>query len=181
MNETTENTATMASVGADGWLQRSRVHELAMQAALENIPGAALIVTATGTVERSNARARALMACDREGIVRSLLDSLRHPEPSSEFEVSPIFTYGNVAHYLAVQRAPRGPDCDRLAMAIHRWRFSPREARVLGHLVHGESNRQIASRLGCAERTVELHVTHILQRLDVENRTAAIAKFWTQP
>jgi DNA-binding NarL/FixJ family response regulator len=164
-----------------GWFARSRLQELAVEAALENIPKAALIVTATGAVERSNARARALIDSDREQVLQSLRQSLNSPGPSAEFEISPLFTYGNVAHYLAVQRSQGAAVCDRLALSVHRWRLTAQEARVFGHLVNGDSNRQIAAKLSCAERTVELHVTHILQRLDVENRSAAIAKFWTQP
>lgn len=165
----------------DGWFAESRVRELAVEAALEKIPAAAFIVTATGSVECSNALARALMGCGREAVAQSLSESLKSAGPASDFEVTPLFTYGNVMHYLAVQRAVRQPACDRFALAVHRWRLSPQEARVFSYLVNGESNRQIASKLGCAERTVELHVTHILQRLDVANRNAAIAKFWTQP
>jgi DNA-binding NarL/FixJ family response regulator len=63
---------------------------------------------------------------------------------------------------------------------VHRWKLTGQEAKVFANLVTGDSNRQIAAKIGCAERTVELHVTHILQRLDVESRNAAIAKFWTQ-
>ncbi len=171
----------MNSETAGSWLAQSRVRELAVDAALENIPGAALIVTSTGAVERSNARARALMASGREQLLHAVRESLRHPGLAAEFEISALFTFGNLVHYLAVQRSPGSTIGDRLALSIHRWRLTAQEARVFAQLVNGESNRQIAAKLGCAERTVELHVTHILQRLDVDNRNAAIAKFWTQP
>jgi len=162
-------------------LAQSRLEELAVNAALENIPGAALIVTSTGAVERSNARARALMALGKEQVLRAVQESLHHPSLSADFEITELFTFGNVVRYLAVQRSVGSTICDRLALSIHRWRLTAQEARVFAQLVNGESNRHIAAKLGCAERTVELHVTHILQRLDVDNRNAAIAKFWTQP
>ena len=170
----------MNSDTAGGWLAQSRLEMAAVDAALENIPGAALTVTSTGTVERSNAQARALMASSKEQILRAVQESLDRPGLSAEFEISELFTFGSVVHYLAVQRSVGSTICDRLALSIHRWRLTAQEARVFSQLVNGESNRQIASKLGCAERTVELHVTHILQRLDVDNRNAAIAKFWTQ-
>jgi DNA-binding NarL/FixJ family response regulator len=170
----------MSTELSSGWLARSRLQELAVEAALENIPRPALIVSATGSVERSNARARALMETSGEEAAHSLQHSLASQGSKAEFEISPLFTYGNVVHYLAIQRAGMEGRADRLSIAVHRWKLSTQEARVFAHLVEGESNRQIAARLGCAERTVELHVTHILQRMDVENRNAAIAKFWTR-
>jgi DNA-binding CsgD family transcriptional regulator len=165
---------------ANGWLARSRLQDLAVQAALENISSAAFIISATGAVERSNARARALMESGGGQAVQLLWQALGDPTPSADFEISPLFTYGNVVHYLAVQRAENGTGIDRLAIAVHRWKLTGQEAKVFANLVTGDSNRQIAAKIGCAERTVELHVTHILQRLDVESRNAAIAKFWTQ-
>ena len=164
---------------AGGWLARSRLQELAVEAALENIPKATFIVSATGAVERSNARGRALMQAGGADALRALRQSLREPGQNAAFEISPLFTYGNVEHYLAVQRSQNEPAADRHAIAVHRWRLTFQEARVFAHLVNGDSNREIAAKIGCAERTVELHVTRILQRLDVENRNAAIAKFWT--
>jgi DNA-binding CsgD family transcriptional regulator len=163
-------------------LARSRLQDLAVQAALENISSAAFIISATGAVERSNARARALMESGGGQAVQLLWQALGDPTPTpgADFEISPLFTYGNVVHYLAVQRAENGSPIDRLAIAVHRWKLTGQEAKVFANLVTGDSNRQIAAKIGCAERTVELHVTHILQRLDVESRNAAIAKFWTQ-
>ena len=171
----------MNSDTAGSLLAQSRLEQLAVNAALESIPGAALIVTSTGAVERSNARARALMASGKEQVLRAVQESLDDQALSAEFEITELFNLGNVTRYLAVQRSPGSTICDRLALSIHRWRLTAQEARVFAQLVNGESNRQIAAKLGCAERTVELHVTHILQRLDVDNRNAAIAKFWTQP
>lgn len=42
-------------------------------------------------------------------------------------------------------------------------------------LCRGESNKAIASELGCAERTAEVHVSRILAKLDVDSRAAPIA------
>jgi DNA-binding NarL/FixJ family response regulator len=44
--------------------------------------------------------------------------------------------------------------------------------------VQGETNKAISARLGCAERTVEVHVTHVLGKAQVESRSALIAKFF---
>ncbi|WP_367651648.1 response regulator transcription factor [Curtobacterium sp. MCPF17_052] len=49
----------------------------------------------------------------------------------------------------------------------------PREREVLVRLARGLSNRQIASELGIAERTVKVHVGSVFRRLQVADRTTA--------
>lgn len=51
--------------------------------------------------------------------------------------------------------------------------LTPRELEVLGHLVEGRSNQQIARRLDVASRTVATHMEHIMHKLKVPTRTLA--------
>jgi predicted ATPase/DNA-binding CsgD family transcriptional regulator len=51
--------------------------------------------------------------------------------------------------------------------------LTPRELEVVRLLADGHSDRQIADRLFISHRTVMTHVTHILDKLEVESRTAA--------
>jgi DNA-binding CsgD family transcriptional regulator len=51
--------------------------------------------------------------------------------------------------------------------------LTPRELQVLGLLVDGRSNQQIAKNLSVAARTVATHVEHLLAKLDAPTRTAA--------
>lgn len=51
--------------------------------------------------------------------------------------------------------------------------LTARELEVLGLIVDGRSNQQIATRLTVAPRTVAAHVEHILHKLDVPTRTLA--------
>jgi two-component system NarL family response regulator len=51
--------------------------------------------------------------------------------------------------------------------------LTPRERDVLGHLAAGLSNKHIAAELGLRPGTVRIHVSNILAKLHVENRTAA--------
>lgn len=51
--------------------------------------------------------------------------------------------------------------------------LTERERDVLALLVEGLANAEIAARLGLSERTVTTHVSHILRKLQVENRTQA--------
>lgn len=52
--------------------------------------------------------------------------------------------------------------------------LTPREAEVLFWLSEGKTNAEIGLILNSARRTVEKHVEHILEKLGVENRAAAI-------
>jgi DNA-binding NarL/FixJ family response regulator len=51
--------------------------------------------------------------------------------------------------------------------------LSNREMDVLSHLTHGRSNKEIASLLGISHQTVKNHVTSILRKLGVDDRTQA--------
>ena len=51
--------------------------------------------------------------------------------------------------------------------------LSPREREILSLLGTGSSNKEIADRLCLAEGTVKNHVTNILTKLDVRDRTQA--------
>lgn len=51
--------------------------------------------------------------------------------------------------------------------------LSPRELEVLGFIVDGYSNKEIANTLCIAQNTVKNHVKRLLGKLGVENRTQA--------
>jgi DNA-binding CsgD family transcriptional regulator len=68
-----------------------------------------------------------------------------------------------------VVTAPETPGTKRLA------ELRDREREVLELMIAGLRNRDIAERLFISVRTVKFHVSNILQKLDVDSRTAAIA------
>ena len=51
--------------------------------------------------------------------------------------------------------------------------LSNREMEVLSHLTRGKSNKEIASLLGISDQTVKNHLTNILRKLGVKDRTQA--------
>jgi DNA-binding NarL/FixJ family response regulator len=51
--------------------------------------------------------------------------------------------------------------------------LSPREMEILQYVTRGMSNKEIAASLGISHQTVKNHMTAILHKLDVEDRTQA--------
>ena len=51
--------------------------------------------------------------------------------------------------------------------------LTSREREVLSHLAEGMSNKRIATTLGIAEKTVKVHVSNILAKLNVKDRVQA--------
>jgi DNA-binding NarL/FixJ family response regulator len=51
--------------------------------------------------------------------------------------------------------------------------LSPRELEILQFVTNGMSNKEIASRLGISQQTVKNHMTSILKKLNVQDRTQA--------
>ena len=52
---------------------------------------------------------------------------------------------------------------------------TPRELDVLRLVVAGYSNREVAERLDISHKTASVHVSNILDKLEVDNRTEAAA------
>jgi DNA-binding CsgD family transcriptional regulator len=59
--------------------------------------------------------------------------------------------------------------------ASRRFSLTRRQRDVATLLMRGASNKEIASTLGCAERTVELHVTALMRKTSTTNRTQLAA------
>jgi NarL family two-component system response regulator LiaR len=56
---------------------------------------------------------------------------------------------------------------------LTRDQLTPREQDVLRLVVEGLANKQIAQRLGIGEKTIKTHVSRVLAKLDVADRTQA--------
>ena len=52
--------------------------------------------------------------------------------------------------------------------------LTEREGQILEHIARGLDNAQIAAHLGMSEKTVRNHITHIFDKIGVENRSQAI-------
>jgi DNA-binding NarL/FixJ family response regulator len=59
--------------------------------------------------------------------------------------------------------------------ALTQLELTAREIDVLALIADGKTNRQIATELFISNKTASAHVSHILSKLSVQNRTAAAA------
>lgn len=64
----------------------------------------------------------------------------------------------------------------RLAAVLVEAGLTAREAEIVERVTAGRSNREIASDLGIAPRTVQKHLEHAFRKLGVDSRTAAAAR-----
>jgi LuxR family maltose regulon positive regulatory protein len=80
---------------------------------------------------------------------------------------SPIGKSSNGHYALSPLLGEAAADIDQL---------TPRETEILSMIARGASNQQIADQLVLSVGTVKGHVNHIFSKLDVHNRTAAVAR-----
>lgn len=74
--------------------------------------------------------------------------------------------------------APLDRECARLSRLATQWHLTGRQKETLGRLVLGDSNKQIADHLRCAEVTVEMHISAVFRKAGVAGRTRLIAQYF---
>jgi DNA-binding CsgD family transcriptional regulator len=156
-------------------LKQARLNHAALGAALEQISGAAFVTDGAGRVLHANHPGREALDADPHGL-REQLARVLAGEPG-EMSVSSLEERGVPAHHLIVRRAPAG-DQARVAELARYWGLTARQKAVLALLLEGHSNKAIAARLYCAERTVEAHMTAILDRAGACSRAELLARAW---
>lgn len=125
-------------------------------AILHEFPDASILILSTHSGEEEIYRA--IQAGARGYVVKSiireeLLRAVREVYQGRHY-VDPV-----VASHLAERRCHRS--------------LSSREVEVLRMVAKGLGNKEIASALNIAEVTVKLHVSHVLEKLSVKDRTQA--------
>jgi DNA-binding NarL/FixJ family response regulator len=79
-----------------------------------------------------------------------------------------------IAAALAGTRITTSIEADLDTVAGHVAALTPTQLRVLLGVLAGQLNKQIAFELGITEATVKAHMTAIMRKLDVQNRTQAV-------
>ena len=151
----------------------------ALAVALDEIPAAAFVVWADGRIVCSNRPGRAALERAPDDVASGLLASLGGT--GGAFRVTRVLAPGVPNHYIAVQVEGAVDPAPRVAAATASMGFTPRQAQVLRLLALGRSNKAIANELGCAESTVEIHVTAVLGKSRCGSRCELVSRFWSEP
>lgn len=157
-------------------LSNASLYRGAVDPALELLSRPAFVINSIGRLLHANSAGRALHDRARLDVTEAVRAVARGQAAPGYFAV-PLATGASTGGFVVVGPA-RNPEDERLAAARKRWALTRRQCEVLALVARGESNRAIAWKLGCAERTVELHVTALLAKAGVESRAALVAAFF---
>jgi DNA-binding CsgD family transcriptional regulator len=101
------------------------------------------------------------------GTAGDTLTLVRLPQGSRLFiDVSPLES----GHRVVTVRAP-GLE---LSLIAHHYKLTPKELRVVEHVIRGLSNQAIASVMEVSIETVKKHLTSVFAKLGVDSRTQLI-------
>ncbi len=153
----------------------------ALGVVLDRVGGPAYVVDARAGIHEMNVAGRELLALESADVRAALGDALAGRANAFTFELVDICDSLHGPLRLAVLRMSsieeRLVACVRVC--VQTWTLTPRQAEVLALLVRGLSNATVAAALGCTERTVEMHVTALLDRAGVDSRSALISRVLT--
>lgn len=159
-------------------LQRESSVQATLEVTLEALGRPAFLVAVDGRILHANRAGQD--ALDRRGTslataIRNAVGGRAGPDDIEVREVA-----GRGAPVLAILR----PGTDGLLEACvehcaQRWSLTARQRQVLELVTRGLGNATIAATLGCVERTVELHVSAVLDRAGVDSRSALVSRVLT--
>ena len=152
--------------------------DVLVRAIMEAVPGAAFVTSADGAVHYANAAGKQMLASNRSRMISELARASHHEDPAWQVKRIPGASRGAHLHLL-VHRDDSKRVSVRVNAAVVQWNLSRRQAEVLALVIDGQPNAAIASILGIATRTVEVHVSALLDRLHVDNRSALVARVLT--
>jgi PAS domain-containing protein len=155
-------------------LAHQGLQEATLDAALEALGQPAWVVNRTGDVLHTNRAGLALLRADRRALTERLRQVLAGGLRAA-FSTAHLRGPGLPAYSLLVARGTEAGVEARLRDCATAWNLSPRVVEVLRGVVRGLSNVAIARELGVVERTIEVHVSTLLEAARVENRASLIA------
>jgi DNA-binding NarL/FixJ family response regulator len=114
----------------------------------------------------------AVAFCTKDVPPEGLLSLIRAVNEGNYFIDGQVMTMQEAVQWQA-ERTIGGPDEAVEASRLLKTRLSPREMEILELVAQGSSNKEIAFLLSISQQTVKNHMTAILRKLQVEDRTQA--------
>ena len=143
------------------------------EAAMEALACPAFVIRGGRTIEHANACGRALVELrGSRALARELVESAR----LGQAERIALTGAGVSRLELFVVRGRTARSEVNIARATDRWKLTRRQREVLALIASGDTNKSIATKLGCAEVTVELHVTALLRKSGAATRTELVSR-----
>jgi DNA-binding CsgD family transcriptional regulator/PAS domain-containing protein len=154
--------------------EAARARRMASEArffeALARHPEAVFLVDEEGQVQACNTAAEERAARDPEGVVRWIASA----GASASAEVWPVPLSDGVLHLILAPSAAARSLPELAAAASDAWRLTARQSDILLRTLEGLRSREIASALGCAEVTIEKHLTAVFRKAGVRDRQALV-------
>jgi DNA-binding CsgD family transcriptional regulator len=149
----------------------------ALETALEQLGAPAFVVNTAGRIFEANDLGKALLETRRTEVASSLQNAIAERPSLLSFELTRLRDTGRADHWLAIQRTGTGeaPVARALSLAVTRFKLTVRQRDVLELLLRGDTNTTIAATLRISERAVEQHVSAMLDRTGVDNRSTLIS------
>jgi DNA-binding NarL/FixJ family response regulator len=155
--------------------------ELALAVALEQLGVPAFLLARDGQVQVANAAGQRRLEAGSREVMRALSAAIAGRPTAIRTEVTPLRHHGLTEGWLATfpSSSPQELTSERVQLAARRWRLTNGQTRVLDLVARGLTNATIADELAVTGRTVEVHVTAIFDKAGVENRSALVARVFT--
>jgi DNA-binding NarL/FixJ family response regulator len=129
------------------------------------------------SIQIANRRGVALLDRGSQGVLDAIRDSTRGSGP---FTVTRPISEPPPGYRLAIWNERPPTSIDRLPRAQRDWGLTTRQTTVLELIAVGaHTNKEIAMTIGCAEVTVENHVTELLRRSGAKSRTDLVGRLFT--
>ncbi len=144
------------------------------QVTSEHLPTRVVLLTGYDDIEQAihAVLAGAVGYCSKEISPEILAQTVRAVADGKYAVAGNIFTRRELDHWIDEQMDGARRSYSEPGSPFHP--LSDREMEVLSCVVRGMSNKEIASLLGISHQTVKNHVTAILRKFGVEDRTQAV-------
>jgi DNA-binding CsgD family transcriptional regulator len=159
-------------------LGSAQLLKVALDATMEGISRPAFLVDRFGNVLHANAAGRHRLNAAQGETKAALGHAVRSGGRAGGYSLTSIAATGSALCFLLVAPA-ESRQAAQLEHASRSWRLTRRQTAVLGLVAQGDANRTIAHKLGCSDRTVEMHLTAVFAKASVESRAALLVAFFT--